>query len=88
MITFDNDEAGYLHWVDVNPNGFVINTPKVSGSFPDMLHRAICRHITTDQRTNYTTTEFKKLCSLDKAELVDWGTRQSKDFRECKHCKP
>ncbi len=88
MFTFDDDEAGYLKWVTTNPHGFVINTPKHPGDFPDMLHRARCSHITTHKRKNYTTTDFKKLCSLDRQELVDWGVRLSSDFRRCKHCKP
>jgi hypothetical protein len=88
MVTFDNDEDGYLKWVRDNPFGFVINAPKQRGSSPDMLHRATCKDITTDQRTNYTTTDYKKICSVDRQELVDWGTRHSSDWRECKHCKP
>lgn len=88
MQTFNNDEKGYLHWVDVNRSGFVINTPKRSGSFPDFLHRASCSQITTRRRTNYTTTDFKKLCLLDRQELIDWGKSYSSDFRKCKHCKP
>ncbi len=88
MLTFDNDEAGYLRWVDANPGGFVINVPKRSGDFPDRLHRASCPHITTQRRTNYTTTTFKKICSVDRRELVDWEARHSSDFRKCKHCEP
>jgi hypothetical protein len=88
VLTFDNDEAGYLQWVAANAHGYVINAPKRSGDFPDILHRASCIHISSPQRTNYTTTDFKKICSLDRQALVDWGTRYSDDFRECKHCKP
>ena len=88
MQTFDDNKAGYLKWVASNPNGFVINAPKQSDSFPYMLHRANCSHITTDRHTNYTTTDFKKICSLNRQELVEWGTNDSSDFQECKHCKP
>lgn len=88
MLTFDNDENGYLQWVADNPNGFVINAPKRSGDFPDMLHRASCKSITTDLQTNYTTTTFKKICSIDRQELTDWGDRNSEDFRHCKQCNP
>jgi hypothetical protein len=88
MLTFDNDEEGYLHWVDVNRAGFVVNAPKRPGACPDMMHRASCAHITTKRRTNYTTTTFKKVCSVDRQELVDWGRRYSSDFHTCKHCKP
>lgn len=88
MLTFDNDESGYLQWVNDNPSGFVINTPKRPGDFPDMLHRANCKSISTDQRTNYTTTAFKKICSIDRQELAEWGARHSGDFHHCKICSP
>ena len=88
MPTFNNDEAGYLQWVNANPLGYVVNAPKQRGAAPDMLHRASCSDITTDQRTNYTTTDYEKICSLDKQELIDWGVKNSSDFRKCKHCNP
>jgi hypothetical protein len=88
MLTFDNDEEGYLQWVNTNPNGFVVNAPKQYGIAPDMLHKANCRHIMTSERTNYTTTDYKKLCSSDKKEIIDWGAAHSSNFKACKHCKP
>jgi hypothetical protein len=88
MLTFENDEAGYLQWVHAHSGGFVINAPKQSGVVPDMLHKASCAHITTEKQTNYTTTDYKKICSVDRQELVDWGARHSNKFLKCKHCKP
>jgi hypothetical protein len=84
MLTFDDNEAGYLKWVNDNPKGFVINVPKQHVLVPDMLHKASCTHITTDQRTNYTTGDYKKLCFVDRKELADY----SGDFQVCKVCKP
>jgi hypothetical protein len=86
MQTFDNDEQGYLHWLSGNPGGFVVNTPK-AGNDADYLHRATCSHISTSH-TNYTTTTYKKLCSADKQELIDRERKQSRDLRNCSHCKP
>ena len=88
MIIFENDDSGYLQWVNANPDGFVINAPKHPGSFPDMLHKASCQHISTPQRTNYTTTDFKKICSMSKEALTDWGHNNSENFQQCKHCSP
>ena len=88
MHEFIDDEAGYLHWVQTNPLGFVINTPKHPSYFPDMLHRASCKSISTSKRTNYTTTDFKKICSVDRQELLNWAVSQSTDFRKCQHCHP
>ncbi len=91
MLTFDNDEEGYLHWVHGHPTGFVINAVRHPGGTPDpyMLHRASCNFIKTPERTNYTTTSYAKVCSLNRQELVDWYTRHSSHpFRKCKFCKP
>jgi hypothetical protein len=88
MVTFDNDEQGYLRWVEANPHGFVINAPKSGSGFPYMLHKATCGSITTSKQTNYTTTDFKKICSLNREELVVWGDNDSDDFRLCALCKP
>jgi hypothetical protein len=88
MLELDDDEAGYLRWVKTNPGGFVINAPKRRGAEQDMLHRASCVFITTPKHTNYTTTSYKKVCSPDRKELVDWGASYSSTFRLCKHCKP
>lgn len=86
MMTFDKDEDGYLQWVAANPHGFVINAPKV-GRAPYVLHKASCPDITTRFR-NYTTTDYKKICSVDRQKLVDLGDRHSSDFRKCQHCEP
>ncbi len=89
MRTFDNDETGYLRWLYANVSGFVINAVKRPGRMaqPYMLHRASCPDIST-QYTGYTTGGLAKICSVDRQELLDWGTRHSSDFRRCKHCKP
>ncbi len=85
MLTFDNDEVRYLQWVNANPHGFVINAPKGRGTV--VLHKADCEDIATRFK-NYTTTTYKKICSLDKQELADWGARHSDKFKLCAHCKP
>ena len=87
MIMFDNDEDEYLKWVFSHPYGFAINVPKDGHSAPNMLHKASCTHITTAHK-NYTTTSYKKLCSTNRQELVDWATRDTNTFQLCKHCKP
>jgi hypothetical protein len=85
MLPFSNDETGYLQWVDANPSGFVINVPKQGGLA--MLHKARCPDISTRFK-NYTTSDYMKLCSLDRQELVDWKVGQPSKFQMCKHCKP
>lgn len=88
MVTFNNDDEAYLQWVDKHPLGYVINAPKQHTGYPNMLHRASCASVTTRQRTNYTTTDYMKLCSLDRQELVTWGESSPHGLALCKHCKP
>jgi len=85
MVTFENNEDGYRQWVKDNPLGFVINTPKSGGYL--MLHRANCTFISSDKRTHYTTGDYKKICSTDRQELVDWA-KKSGNIQYCSFCKP
>ncbi len=89
MRTFDNDETGYLRWLDANARGFVINAIKRPGTMakPYMLHRACCPDIST-LYGDYTTNSTAKICSVSRQELMDWGTRHSDNFKICQHCKP
>jgi hypothetical protein len=87
VLEFDNDEEGYLQWVNANPLGFVINASKQPGDY-GMLHKATCPFISTRQRTNYTTTTYMKICSVHRQELIFWGDKNSDKFQLCKHCKP
>lgn len=84
METIVDDDARYLKWVQNNPNGFVINEPKQRGLTP-VLHKASCTHITTDQRTNYTTGAYKKHIFLDAKELDEY---RGDPFKHCKVCDP
>ncbi len=88
MPTFDNDEAGYLKWVGTHPDGFVLNVPRQRNMAPNMMHRASCKHITTSERTNYTTTDYFKVCATNRQELLDWAAGDSNRLQTCQHCNP
>ncbi len=88
MLTFNDDEAGYLQWVKSNVRGFVINAEKRSDGdpAPSMLHRATCPDIS--RRFKNYTTSYAKLCFVDRQDLANWSQNHSSDFRRCRHCKP
>ncbi|MFN8562849.1 MAG: hypothetical protein U0703_14820 [Anaerolineae bacterium] len=89
MLIYDDAEQAYLRWVQAHPNGYVLNAAKGEGKLASVtLHRATCRSIGSNQHTNYTTTSYNKVCSLKKQELVDWGRKHSRSFKECSLCKP
>lgn len=91
MQKFVNDEASYLAWTLAHPAGFVLNVPQNGTAVPLVLHTARCAHITSTARTNYTTTNYYKICSLDRMKLVAWVHAQSHgqlQYRFCGHCQP
>ena len=80
---FDNDEAGYLRWVEEHrDDGFIAN---VGGGSPPKLHRANRGCVTTPKRSNYTTT-YKKWCSTDQGELE--AKKYDPPLTRCKTCFP
>ena len=90
MITYENEEEAYQRWMKNNQAGFVLNSPKQRSVNPHlMLHKASCFHIQpTDDRWDYTTGAYKKICSLSKQELIDWAKKTSSDFNQCTTCNP
>jgi hypothetical protein len=88
MITFNDDDNGYLAWIQENKSGYVINcstTFMVNLS----LHRAKCQTLSSRNRTTCTTNGHPKTCSNDREELVNWA-KQSFGHRPlpCEICKP
>jgi hypothetical protein len=88
MVTFEDDEAGYLRWLLENPTGYVVNSQRPPRPAYLVLHHATCRHISSPTRTNYTTT-YQKVCARSKAELERWATNVvGGQLRACQHCQP
>jgi plasmid maintenance system antidote protein VapI len=87
--TFVNNDDGYLRWLRKNPTGFVLNSFRQPSSEYLILHHATCGTISTDKRTNWTTTGFIKICSLEIEELEKWAQNQvGGKLHHCKICKP
>ncbi len=85
---FINDEAGYLAWVQNNPEGFVLNIDH-EGYFPQypMVHKATHKLISSPARTNYTTGKYYKVCSSDLKVLEEWSqTHRQKKVTLCATC--
>jgi hypothetical protein len=86
---FVNDDAAYLRWLQLHPNGLVINSHRVPICSYLMLHRASCSSINTPKRTNWTTTGYIKTCSTDVSALVEWARRGiGGSLKLCGMCRP
>lgn len=93
VITFAQDDEGYLEWTDRHPAGYVINTMRPPNPRYLVLHRATCYHITTpDHRfssTSWTGNDYSKVCGPRRADLFAWTRRQfGSDPARCQHCDP
>lgn len=88
QVSFVDDEAEYLRWLDEHPDGYVVNHHRNAGPAYLKLHRATCRSISTDKRTNYTTRAYAKTCSDTRADLDSWARSIGGELSECPGCKP
>ena len=87
METFQDDEAGYLRWLDANPGKFVLNTYRNPRPSYLRLHRATCRSITgTPANGSSWTKTYVKRCGTQ-AELENYATRDvGGEVQNCPTC--
>ena len=87
---FQNDDLGYLAWVQSNPSGFVVNIdePNTTPSYP-MVHAASHRAISSGSRENYTSGRYFKVCSTSLTDLEKWTMEHyRRPLVRCKTCSP
>ena len=71
MRIFEDDDAGYLAWIDGHQHGFVVNTFRKLDPRYLILHRASCHTIRgkPDRGDRWTTGDFIKPCSETRSAL-------------------
>ena len=83
---FCDDDEGYLRWLDMHPDGFVINTYRRPSRGYLMLHKAECRTIRGAKRW---TADYIKICSVSAPRLREWAVREVGGVpTACGHCRP
>jgi hypothetical protein len=85
---FNNDEIGYLSWIEANPQGFVANADR-SLSFPQypMVHTASHRLVSSPKIGNFTTGDYVKFCSTDLDALERYSqTEFGRPLTRCSQC--
>ena len=62
MMTFMDDDAGYLAWLEANPQGFVLNTHRNAQPNYLRLHTSTCQRIhgTPANGAHWTSTYVKR----------------------------
>jgi hypothetical protein len=89
MITIENDEKEYERWYHSNPAGYILNVPKkITKNSPIYLHKIPCSHVAPYPGWNYTDGAKKKVCSLNRQELIDLAVKTSENFKLCPDCNP
>jgi hypothetical protein len=87
VIIFIEEDEAYLHWIDQNRAGFVINAQRRPAPTYLILHRAICSRISSAARTNWTTRQYIKICSAHLDQLQAWARREiGGDLKPCSFC--
>ena len=90
MEKFENDDAGYLRWLAIHPQGYVINSSRPPIPTYLMLHRSSCWTI-SDRPANggSWTIDMFKLCSENKDALERWAVGVvAGQVTPCKICRP
>jgi hypothetical protein len=84
---FIDDDPGYLAWLAVHPNGFVLNTYRRPTSAYLVLHRATCRSISLLPSGGSTwTKDYRKICG-EREELESYARDAvGGDIRLCGQC--
>jgi hypothetical protein len=86
---FQDDDAGYLAWVQRHPGGFVLNAERRPSPSYLILHRAQCAHITRASQQGRWTTAYVKACAPEVAELERWAsTVVGGRLQPCHWCAP
>ena len=94
MIKFLDDDDGYLSWIAANPDGFVLNVPRMAHPGYVVLHRARCGSISTDKREPgaHTRRDYRKVCATNVTELQLAAKREGRNdgsfSKRCGLCQP
>jgi hypothetical protein len=87
---FRDDDAGYLAWLDTNPDGYVINIARSHNATEARVHRAGCLTISGQNlRGGAWTGPYVKVCAEDLAGLEQWAVVQVGQLIQwCGRCHP
>src|SRR5262249_24418004 len=86
MERFVDNDRGYLGWLDLHPDAFVLNTGRTPSDAYLMLHRASCGTITGKPASGTTLTgEYAKVCG-ERNELEEFTRHLGDSAQPCGLC--
>lgn len=89
---FQDNDAGFVAWVAVNPAGYVLNIQRSHNPVDARVHAAGCGHIArairaAEDGTKRATSTYIKVCSVSLTELDEWSQGEiGRSIRRCPHC--
>jgi hypothetical protein len=85
---FEDDDAGFLAWVERNQHGFVVNSYRKPDPGYLILHRVSCGTI-SGETARRQDGEFIKACAETRAELDLWARQNvGGELHPCGLCRP
>ena len=95
VLEFTGDDEAYLDWIEANPHGFVVNTPRAMPVSYMILHRATCRFISALQPQagagGFTERDYIKICAAEVDDLRGWAMHHGRSdgtFTGACPCQP
>ncbi|OBK01289.1 hypothetical protein A5741_05000 [Mycolicibacterium conceptionense] len=90
MTRFSDDDAGYLSWLEDNPDGYVVNIHRSHHVATARVHRARCRTIRGENPAGGGWTgSYVKVCAQQLDELELWAVGQlGQHVQPCGTCRP
>jgi hypothetical protein len=90
MRIFEDDDAGYLAWVEGNQHGLVVNSFRKPDPRYLILHRASCGTIRGKPALGdrWTTGGYIKACSGTRTDLHQWARQNvAGELHPCGVCR-
>jgi hypothetical protein len=91
MQVFDQDDDGYVDWLESNPHGFVLNSYRRPKASYLILHQVECKSVSriAEPPVRWTTSDFIKVCAANVAEIEAWCRKEAGSSPlACGKCKP
>jgi hypothetical protein len=85
---FQDNDQGYLKWLEDNPKGYVLNCDRVPVASYLILHQANCSTINGMPTADSSwTRDYIKVCSRSRLALISWANSKTKGTTQfCEHC--
>jgi hypothetical protein len=90
MERFEDDDHGYLAWLQQHPIGYVANAERRLSANHLILHKVSCATISgRPANGQHWTRDYVKLCSVNRTELAAWANQAvGGQLKPCGLCAP